>query len=287
MRGIIHDTAASKAPHATEEIPMSSILTNTSALVALQTLKGTNVGLAKAQNEISTGMKVATAKDNSSSWAIAATMKSDVASFAKLSDALTSASAMVGVARDAAEQITDILKKIQEKVVQAQNPDADTAKLDADITALAETITSIAESAQFNGINFVGSSGADEDVAVAIQRASGGGLTVEVMTITAVDLSALGGAITSASTPDDVETDLQTAIDAAAAFGAAQIRIEAQNDFLRKQADALKVGVGALVDADMEEASARLQALQVQQQLGIQALSIANQSPQNVLALFR
>ena len=92
-------------------------------------------------------------------------------------------------------------------------------------------------------------------------RASGGGLTVEVMTITAVDLSALGGAITSASTPDDVETDLQTAIDAAAAFGAAQIRIEAQNDFLRKQADALKVGVGALVDADMEEASARLQAL--------------------------
>jgi flagellin len=285
MRGIIHDIAASKASHATEDLPMSSILTNTSALVALQTLKATNVGLAKAQNEISTGMKVATAKDNSSTWAIAATMKSDVSSFGKLSDALTSASAMVGVARDASEQIVDILKQIQEKVVQAQNPDADTAKIDADITALSETITSIANSAQFNGINFVDGSG-DQDIAVAIQRASGGGLTVETMTVTGVDLSGLG-AFSSADTPDDVETDLQTAIDAAAAFGAAQIRIEAQNTFLKKQADALKMGVGALVDADMEEASARLQALQVQQQLGIQALSIANQAPQNVLALFR
>jgi flagellin len=212
-------------------------------------------------------------------------MKSDVSSFGKLSDALTSASAMVGVARDAAEQIVDILRQIQEKVVQAQNPDADTAKIDADITALSETITSIATSAQFNGINFVDGSG-DQDIAVAIQRASGGGLTVEFMTVTGVDLSGLG-AFSSSDTPDDVETDLQTAIDAAAAFGAAQIRIEAQNTFLKKQADALKMGVGALVDADMEEASARLQALQVQQQLGIQALSIANQSPQNVLALFR
>jgi flagellin len=77
------------------------------------------------------------------------------------------------------------------------------------------------------------------------------------------------------------------AIDAAAEFGAAQIRIDAQNDFLKKQADALKVGVGALVDADMEEASARLQALQVQQQLATQSLSIANQAPQNILSLFR
>ena len=77
---------------------MSSILTNTSALVALQTLKSSSAGLAKAQNEISTGMKVATAKDNSSSWAIAATMGSDVASYKKLGESLTSASAMVGVA---------------------------------------------------------------------------------------------------------------------------------------------------------------------------------------------
>jgi flagellin len=86
---------------------------------------------------------------------------------------------------------------------------------------------------------------------------------------------------------DAVETQLQAAVDAAASFGAAQARIDAQNQFLSKQTDSIKTASGAMVDADMEEASARLQALQVQQQLGIQALSIANQAPQSVLSLFR
>jgi flagellin len=265
---------------------MASILTNTSAMVALKTLKSTNTGLAKAQNDISTGLKVATAKDNSSSWSIASTMKSDVGSFRKLSDALTSASAMVGVARTAAEQISDILKTIQEKVVQGQNPDGDAAKLNAEITALSDTITSIASSAQYNGINFVGAAGS-QTITVSIMRDAGGALTLGTATVTNVVLSGLAAAITTASTPDAVDTLIDTANSAAASFGAAQARIEAQNSFLGKQADALKMGVGALVDADMEEASARLQALQVQQQLGIQALSIANQAPQSLLALFR
>ena len=109
--------------------------------------------------------------------------------------------------------------------------------------------------------------------------------------ITAQDLETLGASISLTDDADDnldaVDSLLDDANTAAAAFGAAQIRIDAQNDFLAKQADALKNGVGALVDADMEEASARLAALQTQQQLGIQALSIANQAPQNVLSLFR
>ena len=271
---------------------MSSILTNTSALVALQTLKSSNAGLAKAQNEISTGMKVATAKDNSSSWSIAATMNSDVASYKKLGELLTSASAMVGTARTASEQISGILKQIQEKVVQADGADTDSlAKLQADVDALTDTITSIATSAQYNGINLVSSSAADQDVMVSVIRDNSGALSAEKVTVAAQDLEALGATITLTNDADDnldaVDTLLDTANTAAAAFGAAQIRIDAQNDFLGKQADALKAGVGALVDADMEEASARLSALQVQQQLGIQALSIANQAPQNVLALFR
>ena len=266
---------------------MSSILTNTSALVALQTLKSTNVGLAKAQNEIATGLKVATAKDNSSSWSIASTMSSDVASYKKLGDALTSASAMVGVGRTAAEQISGILKQIQEKVVQGQNPDADTTKLDAEITALSDTITSIANSAQYNGINLVGATGANQTVTVAIMRDASGALTTDTVALTAVTLNGLAASITSASTPDAVDSLIDTANSAAAAFGAAQARIEAQNDFLSKQADALKTGVGAMVDADMEEASARLSALQTQQQLGIQALSIANNNSQSILSLFR
>ena len=123
---------------------------------------------------------------------------------------------------------------------------------------------------------------------VSVVRDATGALTAEAVTVTAQDLEALGAALTvGTDTLDDVDTLLDTANAAAAAFGAAQARIEAQGEFLAKQADTLKLGVGALIDADMEEASARLQALQVQQQLGIQALSIANQAPQNVLALFR
>jgi flagellin len=266
---------------------MSSILTNTGALVALQTLKGIDKGMAKVQNEVSTGMKVATAKDNSSTWSIASTMRSDIGSFRKLSESLTSASAAVGVARSAAEQISDILKQVQEKIVQALEPGADTAKIQADVTALTSTIVSIAQSAQYNGINLVNAAAASVNVAGSIVRA-GGALSVQNIATGAANLEALGAAlVVGTATPDNIDTLMDTANAAAATFGAAQARIEAQNAFLLKQADALKMGVGAMVDADMEEASARLQALQVQQQLGIQALSIANQAPQNVLALFR
>jgi flagellin len=267
---------------------MSSILTNSSSMVALQTLKGINKDMAKVQDEISTGLKVSNAKDNSSSWSIASTMNSDVSSYKKLGDSLTSANAMVGVARTAAEQISGILKTIQEKVVQAENPDADTTKIQAEVTALTDTIVSIAQSAQYNGINMVSAAGASQDVTVSIMRDASGALTTGTFTVAATDLEALGAALTvGTATPDDIDTLIDTANTAAATFGAAQARIEAQNAFLGKQADALKSGVGALVDADMEEASARLSALQTQQQLGIQALSIANQAPQSVLSLFR
>ena len=112
---------------------------------------------------------------------------------------------------------------------------------------------------------------------------------VGTFSVAAANLETLGAAITVSATsdPDAIDTLIDTANTAAAAFGAAQTRIEAQNDFLSKQADSLKAGVSAMVDADMEEASARLTALQTQQQLGIQALSIANQAPQTILALFK
>ena len=272
---------------------MASILTNTSSMVALQTLKGINKGMAKVQDEISTGLKVATAKDNSSSWSIASTMNSDVSSYKKLGEALTSASALVGVARTAAEDVAKLVKEIQTKVVQAQNPDADVPKLTAEVTVLANTITSIAASAQYNGINLVNTGSTAETITVSIMRSSAGALTAGTFSTGVADLAAVATAITGiadisvAGALDTVDTQLDTVNTAAATFGAAQARIEAQNAFLGKQADALKNGVGALVDADMAEASARLAALQTQQQLGIQALSIANQAPQNVLSLFR
>ncbi len=272
---------------------MSSILTNTSSMVALQTLKNINKGMGQVQNEISTGLRVSNAKDNSSSWAIASTMKSDVGSFKKLGESLTSASAMVGVARTASEQTADILRQIQEKVVQAQNPDADVAKLTTDVAALAATITSIAGSAQYNGINLVNTGSTAETVTVSVTRSAAGAVGVQTFSTGVADLAALATAITGiadisvAAALDTVDSQLDLANTAAATFGAAQARIDAQADFLGKQMDALKNGVGAMVDADMEEASARLTALQTQQQLGIQSLSIANQAPQSILSLFR
>ncbi len=273
---------------------MSSILTNTSAMVALQTLKSTNSSLARTQNEISTGMKVATAKDNSSSWAIAARMRTDVSAFNQLSESLTVASGVVGTARSAAETIVDALGEIQKKVVQAREPGADITSLQADVDAYLATITSTAASAQFNGINLVKATPDSANVVVSMIRTSATAVSTAgsgTLAVAGVDLEALGAALALSATDDTALTTLQTrlgtASTAAASFGAAQIRIEAQQTFLGKQADALKTGVGAYVDADMEAASARLQALQVQQQLGIQALSIANQAPQSLLSLFR
>lgn len=271
---------------------MSSILTNTGSMVALQTLKNVNRGLDKVQNEVSTGLKVSTAKDNSSSWSIAATMNSDVASYKKLGESLTSASALVGTARTAAEQITSILVKIQEKVVEADGKDAATiATLQADVNDMTASIVSIANQAQYNGISLTSAAGANASVMVAINRDAAGALTKDAFTVTAVNMTTLGASLSLATDSTAnlaaVDTLIDTAKSAAASFGAAQNRIEAQADFVSKQSDSLKAGVSAMVDANMEEASARLTALQTQQQLGIQALSIANQAPQNVLSLFK
>ncbi|MBP7240718.1 flagellin [Amaricoccus sp.] len=272
---------------------MSSILTNSSSLVALQTLKSINSNLGKVQNEISTGLKIATAKDNSSTWAIAATMTSDVGAYKKMSESLTAASETIGVARNAAEQMVDTLKLVQAKVVEAKKPGADLAKLQADVDTYTATMQSIGASAQVNGINMVDNT-TTQNFTVSLTRASAGSVGLEVLAVDGVDLVTDAAAdvtlvadATDESDLDAVETQLQAAIDAAAAFGAAQARIDAQNSFLGKQMDAIKNASGAMIDADMEEASARLTALQTQQQLGIQSLSIANQAPQSILSLFR
>jgi flagellin len=282
-----------EAPAPDRNDPMSSILTNTSSMVALQTLKGLNRGLAGVQNEISTGLKVSSAKDNASTWAIASTMTSDVGAYKKMSESLTAASETIGVARNAAEQMVDILKQVQGKVIEGKKPGADLAKLQADVDAMTATMQSIGASAQVNGINMVNNTDT-QSFSVSLTRVGAGDVGLEVLGVDGVDLVTDAAAdvtlvadATDESDIDAVETQLQAAIDAAAGFGSAQIRLDAQNEFLGKQMDSIKTAAGAMVDADMEEASARLTALQTQQQLGIQALSIANQAPQSIMSLFR
>ncbi|MCA8869490.1 MAG: flagellin [Rhodobacteraceae bacterium] len=492
---------------------MSSILTNSSSMIALQTLKTINSGLNKTQGEISTGKSIASAKDNSAIWAISKVMEADVSGFKAISESLSLGESTVAVARQASETVTDLLTEIKGKVVAAQEENVDREKIQTDISALRDQINSIVGAAQFNGLNML--SGTENvNVLSSLDRASDGTVTASNITVSRQDLTteagtygsgtslsanatasasavvntantetltiatdtdvstdafsvtiagstisfdagdlagdqdaaalAINGAInglgltgvsasvaanvitisstrafedvslaalkngaatgvtlsgtaigeraenialsTSAKVNDgdgyqvtvgssaytyvagpsetmedvakglkaaidsaglsdittqvsekngqwslkvdnngttlafsavgaaggtasgglfglggidvttdsgakaalgNIETLIGTAIDASASFGSAQGRIETQSSFIGKLTDSLKVGIGSLVDADMEEASARLQALQVQQQLGIQSLSIANQAPQNILSLFR
>lgn len=510
---------------------MSSILTNNSAMVALQTLKGINKSLNEVQGQISTGKAVATAKDNSAVWAISKVMESDVKGFKAISDSLSLGQSTIAVGRQASETVTDLLTQMKEKIVGAQEENVDRAKLQDDITALSDQIKSVVGAAQFNGLNLLKGT-ADVNVLSSLDRASDGSVTSSDITVARQDLSddagaygtgaslagnvtaTLGGNLAAAGTGDafsnggnvleavvagtivagqtynfqvadqtvsftttttaaadlaaglnaainaagiegisssvatatisitntnafddvtvntsgtgaatfaltangvtaaaattntsiidsrasditfstgaainegdgyrvavggvnydyiagkgetfedvarglktvidgagltdistnvtqksgawvleldndgaaqtltatgaaggtatgglngldaidvttdggaaaalaNIETYIDTAIGSASSFGSAQGRIETQADFITALSDSLKSGIGSLVDANMEEASARLQALQVQQQLGVQSLSIANQAPQSLLSLFR
>ncbi|AUH33399.1 flagellin [Paracoccus tegillarcae] len=281
---------------------MSSILTNNGAIVALQTLKGINQNLGKTQDSISTGKMINNAKDNAAIWAISKVMDSDVSAFKSIQSNLSMGASVITNGRVAAETVGDLLNQIKTKVVAAQDGSFNRETLQADIDDLKAQITSAVSASQFNGINLVnGSETVDFEVLASLDRAADGTMTPSTIDVdpTATDLS-LGGTILAAMDAIDVTTsadlgaDLQTVedavadvIDVAFAFGSAGKRIEIQSNFISKLSDSMTTAIGALVDTNMEEASARLQALQTQQQLGIQSLSIANQAPQSILALFR
>lgn len=406
---------------------MSSIMTNTSAMVALQTMKSINQNLSKTQSDISTGKSVASAKDNAAVWAISKVMESDVTGFKGISDSLSLGSSTVAVAQQASETVTDLLTQMKAKIVSAQDDNVDRVKIQTDVAALRSQISSVVGAAQFNGLNLVDGSQTTVNVLSSLDR-SGSGVTASSITVTAQNL-AIGGytannvfnagagnatvstngdtfsmslnntsgadvidlqdgttawaagdkisitigdktasytitaadvtsgnntipdlaavglknaidklgitgltvdydsanpgelSFTNAGSTDlavtgqftnagsgglgalsaidvstgagataalgSIETMIQTSIDAAASFGSVGTRIATQMTFVGKLTDSMKTGIGSLVDTNMEEASARLQALQVQQQLATQSLSIANQQPQTLLSLFR
>ena len=409
---------------------MSSVLTNNSAMAALQTLKSIHSNLDTVTAQVATGKRVADAKDNPAIWAVSKVISADIDSFKTISDNLGFGLATVGVAADAAQTVVDNLAEIKNKIIAAQASNVDRTKLQADVAALRENIISVVNGAQFNGLNLInntttttnvlasldrsgaavtannivvsgqnllvgtytartvltGSDGAstnadvagfalnntnttgklviaqgaaapnkfvagdsvsvsiagktatytvtaadvattniNEVVAIGLKTAVEA-LKVPYLTIdydytgstanltfkntstgaTAVDyrvaaqfanvgsggLGALAGinvstAAGATAALSSIDTLIGTAISAAASFATTQVKIDTQQTFVNNLADSMKTGIGALVDTDMEEASARLQALQVQQQLSTQSLSIANQQSQSLLSLFR
>ena len=280
---------------------MSSILTNNGAMVALQTLQMINKNLNMVQDQISTGKEIARAKDGSAIWATSKVMEADVAGFKAISDSLAVGEATVSVASAGAEQIVEILNDMRELAVAATSETADFAKIDAELEEKEAQILSVIGASQFNGVNLLatdpdGAGGAGLTVLSSLDRVGGAAPTVTTFTVATVDFeanldiasrTAVADSATAQTALGEIEAYLQTAVVGAASLGAAAKRVEGQGEFITKLTDAMKSGIGALVDADMEAASARLQALQTQQQLGVQALSIANQAPQTILSLFR
>jgi flagellin len=278
----------------TGENLMSSILTNTAAMTALQTLKGINKNLGMVQDQVSTGKKINTAKDNAGIWAVSSVMDSDVKSFKAISESISLGQATVAVARNAAETVKDLLVEMKALIVTSQGENVDRAKLQADITQLSEQINSTIQAAQFNGKNLLLTASTDMLVLSSLDRDGAGTVTVSEITVSAQDIEAIYTDVVAYDVTvdedaplDDIELQIQAAIDAAAAFGSAEKRLDIQANFVGKLVDSMTAGIGALVDADMEAASARLNALVVQQQLGLQALSIANSNSQGLLSLFR
>lgn len=279
---------------------MSSILTNNGAMVALQTLKGINSSLAKTQNDISTGKSVATAKDNAAIWATSKIMESDESSFRSIRSQLNVAEATVAVGRNGAEQITSLLREMKELAVSGANDSADHGKINTDIVAKKAQITAIIDASQLNGINLlktdVGNGSGNFTVLASLDRGTAAATTANMITVastnfeTSIEAATITGITSAASAQTaigEIEGLIELAVNGAAALGSSGKRITDQASFVGQLADSLKSGIGSMVDADMEETSARLQALQVQQQLATQSLSIANQAPQALLSLFR
>jgi flagellin len=330
---------------------MASIMTNASALTALQSLNSTNKNLETTQSRISTGYRVAEASDNAAYWSIATTMRSDNAALSTVQDSLGLGASKVDTAYTGMNKAIDTVNQIKVKLVAANGAaDSDKAKYQIEIKALQDQLKSYADSATFSGANWLSTdttnaatAGQFDDVKVVAsfnRNAAGtvslGTIDIKVQDIKLYDaagtdetdfgildgsrdatgaraaeqVATLGDAAAAGDTyavstleltdgtlfaSDSQITDMLGVVEgaleamttAATNLGAAKQRIDLQKTFTSSLMDSIDRGVGQLVDADMNKESTRLQALQVQQQLGIQALSIANGNSQSILSLFR
>lgn len=268
-----------------------SVNTNIGAMVALQNLNSTNKALQRTQLNITTGLKVNGPKDDASSFAIAQGMRGDIAGMESVKVALATGDSIVGVAITAGQSIADLLTQMKAKIVQANQAGLDSTSRSAlhnDFDALRSQLTTIVASAEFNGSNLI-KSGAS--ALTVLSTVDGSTITVGAQVMDTTTLTIHTANLTSSASAAIALTAIDTAITLVSSklanLGSSAKRIEVQSEFTTKLIDILKEGVGNLVDADLAEESAKLQGLQIKQQLGVQALAIANSGPQSIVALFR
>lgn len=274
---------------------LNSVNTNVGAMVALQNLQRTNEELSTVQSRINTGKKVNSAKDNGAIWAIAQGQRAEIGALNAVKDSLQRGQSAVDVAIAAGESVSDLLVQMKELALAATDETLSTASRDAlneDFSALRDQITSVIDNAEFNGVNLLtGTEGFK-----ALSNVDGDTLDIgaEEMAIgesgSAVTLASTSSidTITNASTAlDDVTDSIANVSASLARLGTGSKSFGTHLTFVGKLQDTLEAGVGNLVDADLAKESARLTALQTKQQLGVQALSIANSSTSILLGLFR
>ncbi|MDL2401449.1 flagellin [Rhizobium mayense] len=303
---------------------MTSILTNNAAMAALQTLRGISSDLQSTQNAVSSGLRISKASDNAAYWSIATTMKSDNSAIGAVSDALGLGAAKVDTATTAVTSALDIVSQIKSKLVTAMEGSVDKGQVQEEIGQLQQQLESVAQSASFNGENWVvAASGDSASVVSSFIRGTNGTVSVSTTSykfdssatgnvlfgsnsgtiettsgilgtvdstvgasVFSLDITGMtGGQISSAL--NMVQTALNSMTSMGSRLGSISTRIDLQTTFASSLSDAIQSGVGKLVDANMEAESSKLSALQTQQQLAVQSLSIANSSTQNILSLFR
>ncbi|MBJ6122106.1 flagellin [Sphingomonas mollis] len=282
-----------------------SVNTNTGAMAALQALNSTSKGLSTVQNRINSGMNVSSTKDDSAAYTIAEKLRGDLGGLKAVSSSLSRAKSVTDVAVAGAEQISDVVNQMKTLATQASDTGVDDASRTAynkDFKALRDQITTIVNSSEFNGTNLLKTSGGTVSALQSLGSVSSGG-TYTPDTLS-VENQAMDLATTGSTTAVGKDSEIDTAVKAKNMVGAldtlskdikvtlsdlgsASRKIDAQSTFASKLSDTIESGIGNLVDADLAKESAKLQALQVKQQLGVQALSIANQAPQTITSLFR
>ena len=272
-----------------------SVNTNVGAMVALQNLNATNMELGQVQNRINTGKKVANAKDNGAIWAIAQSQRATSQSLNAVKDSLNRGTSAIDVAIAGGESVSDLLLQMKEKALAASDTSLDTASRSAmneDFKALRDQIAKAVANADFNGVNLI-KTGAVPIAALANADGSSK-LTVgtEIMAlggsiVTVAATGTIGTVTTAAAMITTVTNSIANVSASLARLGTKAKAYEMHTAFIGKLQDSLDAGIGNLVDADLAKESAKLQALQTKQQLGVQALSIANQTPQTILSLFR
>jgi flagellin len=272
-----------------------SVNTNTGAQVALQYLNQTQGQLDQTQSAINSGLKVASAKDDGAIYAIAQNQRGAVAGFSSVINSLNNGSSAIDVALSAGQSISDLLIQLKQKALSAADPSLDTASrqaLNANFVALRDQISTIVKNAVFNNFNLVdgstnmvqalASADGTRRVTAQAQNLSLSGTIVTIKTTSTISTQAKASALITV-----IQNSLTNVNSALAKLSSGAAKFSIQATFTQKLSDTLTAGIGNLVDANMAQESAMLQSLQVKQQLGVQALAIANQAPQTILSLFK